>query len=48
MNALLSFYKSSIGKKLLVGLTGLLLCTYLVVHLIGNLLMFQERSRCGV
>ena len=42
MNAVISFYKSSIGKKLLVGLTGLLLCSYLVIHLIGNLLMFRS------
>ncbi len=42
MNAILKFYQSSIGKKLVVGLTGLLLCTYLVIHLIGNLLLFRS------
>ncbi len=42
MNAVLSFYNSSVGKKLMVALTGLLLCTYLVIHLIGNLLMFRS------
>jgi succinate dehydrogenase / fumarate reductase, cytochrome b subunit len=42
MNAILTFYQSSIGKKLVVGLTGLLLCTYLVVHLIGNFLLFRN------
>jgi succinate dehydrogenase / fumarate reductase, cytochrome b subunit len=44
MNSILTFYRSSIGKKLVVGLTGLLLCTYLVVHLIGNLLLFRNDS----
>jgi succinate dehydrogenase / fumarate reductase, cytochrome b subunit len=42
MNAILNFYRSSIGKKLVVGLTGLLLCTYLIVHLIGNFLLFRN------
>ncbi len=42
MNAIMTFYRSSIGKKLIVGLTGLLLCTYLIVHLIGNLLLFRN------
>lgn len=42
MNAFVSFYNSSIGKKLVVGLTGLCLCMYLVVHLGGNLLLFKN------
>jgi succinate dehydrogenase / fumarate reductase, cytochrome b subunit len=33
---------SSIGKKLLMALTGLFLCTFLVVHLIGNLQLFKN------
>lgn len=36
------FYNSSVGQKLLVGLTGLFLCTFLVVHLTGNLLLFKN------
>jgi len=32
--------KSSIGRKFLVACTGLLLCGFLVAHLIGNLLMY--------
>lgn len=32
---------SSIGKKVLMSLTGLFLCTFLVVHLIGNLQLFN-------
>ncbi|MGL4631349.1 MAG: succinate dehydrogenase cytochrome b subunit [Leadbetterella sp.] len=33
---------SSIGKKVLMSLTGLFLCTFLVVHLIGNLQLFNH------
>ena len=33
---------SSIGKKLLMALTGLFLCTFLIVHLIGNLQLFKN------
>ena len=42
MRALLEFYDSSVGKKLLVGLTGGMLISYLVIHLFGNLLMFRN------
>ena len=34
---LLRFYRSPIGKKLISGLTGLALVTFVVVHLVGNL-----------
>ncbi len=37
MNWLLSLLNSSLGKKLLMALTGLFLSVFLVVHLIGNL-----------
>ena len=40
MKSLISFYKSSIGKKVVMSLTGLFLCLYLVEHLAGNLLLF--------
>ncbi len=33
---------SSIGKKVLMSLTGLFLCTFLVVHLVGNLQLFYH------
>lgn len=33
---------SSIGKKLLMSLTGLFLCTFLIVHLVGNLQLFKH------
>lgn len=42
MNSLLSFYKSSIGKKVTMSLTGLFLCLFLVEHLVGNLLLFAN------
>ena len=34
------FLESSIGKKIMVAAAGLLLCGFLVMHLLGNLLMF--------
>ena len=42
MGKLLSFYKSSLGKKILMSFTGLFLCTFLVEHFVGNLLLFKE------
>ena len=33
---------SSLGKKLIVSLTGLFLCTFLIIHLIGNLQLFKD------
>ncbi len=35
-------YGSSVGQKLLLGLTGLFLCSFLVVHVSGNLLLFKN------
>ena len=40
MHWLFDVLTSSIGKKVLMSLTGLFLCTFLVVHLYGNLLLF--------
>lgn len=42
MGLFTDFYASSIGKKTAVGLTGLMLCTFLVFHLAGNLLLFKD------
>jgi succinate dehydrogenase / fumarate reductase cytochrome b subunit len=39
-SALLAFYQSSIGKKWVVALTGLVLVGFVVGHLIGNLQIF--------
>ena len=33
---------SSIGRKIIMSLTGLFLCTFLVVHLVGNLQLFKH------
>ena len=42
MNAFFKFINSSVGKKLLMSLTGLFLCIFLVEHLIGNLLLLKN------
>ena len=42
MGFLANFYRSSIGKKILMGLTGVFLCLYLIVHLGGNLLLLRQ------
>lgn len=42
MNWITTFLKSSIGKKLLMSLTGLFLCSFLIVHLSGNLQLFKD------
>jgi succinate dehydrogenase / fumarate reductase cytochrome b subunit len=40
MSTLCRFFSSSIGRKVIVGLAGLLLCGFLVAHLAGNLFLF--------
>jgi len=42
MNKRIQIYNSSVGKKFLVGLTGLFLCSFLVVHFSGNMLLFMN------
>jgi len=42
MNSFLSFYSSSIGKKILMSLTGVFLMVFLVEHLVGNLYLFAN------
>jgi succinate dehydrogenase / fumarate reductase cytochrome b subunit len=44
MKRLLIFANSSIGKKAIMGTTGLFLCGFLVVHLSGNLLLFVGKD----
>lgn len=39
-----AFVRSSVGKKSLMAVTGLLLIAYLVEHLIGNLNLFADRT----
>ena len=43
-NALVQFWKSSIGKKLIVAITGAMLVLFLIGHMAGNLLIFQGRE----
>src|SRR5882757_1332894 len=40
-------FNSSLGKKLIMALTGLFLCTFLIVHLGGNLLLFKDDAGYG-
>jgi succinate dehydrogenase / fumarate reductase, cytochrome b subunit len=42
MNWFLNFFSSTIGRKLLMALTGLFLILFLVVHLAGNLQLLHE------
>ena len=39
MKAFFTFINSSVGKKILMSLTGIFLCTFLIEHLAGNLLL---------
>ena len=40
MNQLSAFYRSSIGKKFIVALTGVILIAFVIGHLLGNLQIF--------
>lgn len=40
MKWIVNFLLSSIGRKLIMSLTGLFLCLFLVVHMVGNLQLF--------
>lgn len=42
MNAIVAFYRTSVGKKIVMSLSGLFLCVFLIVHVGGNLLLFVE------
>jgi succinate dehydrogenase / fumarate reductase cytochrome b subunit len=41
MSWLAKAINSSIGRKVLMALTGLFLCTFLIVHMVGNLQLFN-------
>ena len=41
MNRITTFYTSSVGRKLLMALTGFFLCSFLVVHVYVNLFLFK-------
>jgi succinate dehydrogenase / fumarate reductase cytochrome b subunit len=44
MKRIAAFYSSSVGQKLLVGLSGLFLCSFLIVHLYINLFLLKQDS----
>ena len=44
MSSFRRVFSSSVGTKLLIGLTGLLLFTYLLLHLAGNLIVFAGQD----
>ncbi|MDX1684388.1 MAG: succinate dehydrogenase cytochrome b subunit [Saprospiraceae bacterium] len=46
MNWLVKFFTSSIGRKVIMSLTGLFLVTFLIVHLAGNLqLLYDDEGK---
>lgn len=45
MNSAIAFYRSSIGKKAVMGVTGLILFGFVFVHMIGNLKLYQGQSK---
>jgi succinate dehydrogenase / fumarate reductase cytochrome b subunit len=44
MSSILAIFNSSIGKKVLMSLTGIFLSVFLVVHLVGNLQLLKDDS----
>jgi len=40
MSSRLRVFDSSVGSKILIGLTGLFLVLYLIIHIVGNLMVF--------
>jgi succinate dehydrogenase / fumarate reductase cytochrome b subunit len=42
MNWFTKTFSSTIGRKLIMAITGLFLCSFLVVHLVGNLTLFYQ------
>jgi succinate dehydrogenase cytochrome b subunit len=44
-NPLIAFYQSSIGKKLIVAITALILILYVLGHLLGNLQIYIGQDR---
>jgi len=46
MKWIITFFRSSLGRKLIMSLTGLFLITFLMVHLIGNIkLIFDDDGK---
>ncbi len=42
MSWVVNFFSSSVGKKVIMSLTGLFLCLFLAVHMSGNFLLLQD------
>ena len=42
MSWVVNFFSSSVGKKVIMSLTGLFLCLFLAVHVSGNFLLLQD------
>jgi succinate dehydrogenase / fumarate reductase cytochrome b subunit len=40
VNILVAFYRSSVGKKMIVAITGIILILFVIGHLLGNLQIF--------
>ena len=45
MNRLQLFWSSSVGKKVVMAITGLIMLLYLVTHVLANLLVFQGPTK---
>jgi len=45
MNRLQLFWRSSVGKKVVMAITGLVMLLYLITHVLANLLVFQGPTR---
>lgn len=45
---LLDLYSTAVGKKYVMAITGLLLLGFVVVHMIGNLKLYQGETTAGV
>jgi len=44
LNLLISFLQKTVGQKIAVGLTGLGLCVFVLIHMLGNLLILSGPS----
>jgi succinate dehydrogenase / fumarate reductase cytochrome b subunit len=42
-----SFYRSSIGKKIVVAVTGIIMYLFLIIHMLGNLQVFEGPGHDG-
>jgi hypothetical protein len=45
MNRAIRFYRSSVGKKVVMAVTGVIGIGFLIIHVLGNLLVFSGPMR---